>query len=260
MIGRVHLNQRAHQIRSAGDLADALDARPCGQDRRTISIMKELVLAADGQDMRVFGDDPERVEFLGPCNSQRIVGTEPAIAVMQAVIGVGGRIDEGRRNLRGNVDIPVQGRCHIHGFFSALREPLYTGLVLLQSKTNQSAACFPCRESSRFDQLRHSVLALSSSPWRPEVGVRSKARKSGSADMMGHRLQSRRSANRLAWSLALAALCLAWPVSIAAAQSADTVLFNGKILTVDKDFSVQQALAIGSGKVLATGTSAAMKK
>ena len=78
--------------------------------------------------------------------------------------------------------------------------------------------------------------------------------------MMGPGLQSRRNANRLARSLALAALCLAWPVSIASAQSADTVLFNGKILTVDKDFSVQQALAIGSGKVLATGTSAAMKK
>jgi predicted amidohydrolase YtcJ len=78
--------------------------------------------------------------------------------------------------------------------------------------------------------------------------------------MMGHGLQSRRNANRLARSLALAAVCLAWPVSIASAQSADTVLFNGKILTVDKDFSVQQALAIGSGKVLATGTSAAMKK
>jgi hypothetical protein len=46
----------------------------------------------------------------------------------------------------------------------------------------------------------------------------------------------------------------------ATAQTADTVLFNGKILTVDKDFSVQQALAIGQGRVLASGTSAAMKK
>ena len=38
------------------------------------------------------------------------------------------------------------------------------------------------------------------------------------------------------------------------------MLFNGKVLTVDKDFSAQQALAIGDGKVLATGSSAAMKK
>ena len=46
----------------------------------------------------------------------------------------------------------------------------------------------------------------------------------------------------------------------ATAQTADTVLFNGKILTVDKDFSTHQALAIGNGRVLATGSSAAMKK
>ena len=57
-----------------------------------------------------------------------------------------------------------------------------------------------------------------------------------------------------------AALCLAAPVTVAYAQTADTVLFNGKILTVDKDFSVQQALAIGHGQVLASGSSAAMKK
>jgi hypothetical protein len=57
-----------------------------------------------------------------------------------------------------------------------------------------------------------------------------------------------------------AALLLILPPNFASAQTADAVLFNGKILTVDKDFSVQQALAIGNGKVLATGTSAAMKK
>jgi predicted amidohydrolase YtcJ len=48
--------------------------------------------------------------------------------------------------------------------------------------------------------------------------------------------------------------------SAALAQSADTILFNGKILTVDKDFSVQQAIAIGQGRIVATGSSAAMKK
>jgi predicted amidohydrolase YtcJ len=46
----------------------------------------------------------------------------------------------------------------------------------------------------------------------------------------------------------------------ARAQTADTILFNGKIVTVDKDFRVQQALAIGHGDVLASGTTAAMKK
>ncbi|MGA7994245.1 MAG: amidohydrolase family protein, partial [Bradyrhizobium sp.] len=58
----------------------------------------------------------------------------------------------------------------------------------------------------------------------------------------------------------LAALCLSLPTSAASAQTADAVLFNGKIVTVDKDFSVQQALAIGHGQVLATGGNAAMKK
>jgi predicted amidohydrolase YtcJ len=58
----------------------------------------------------------------------------------------------------------------------------------------------------------------------------------------------------------LAVLCLAMPVSAASAQTADLVLFNGKILTVDKDFSVREALAIDHGQVLASGTTAAMKK
>src|SRR5664279_5445566 len=58
----------------------------------------------------------------------------------------------------------------------------------------------------------------------------------------------------------LALLCLTLSPNTAFAQTADTVLFNGKILTVDKDFSVQQALAIGHGQVLASGTTAAMKK
>ena len=58
----------------------------------------------------------------------------------------------------------------------------------------------------------------------------------------------------------LAGLCLALSMGAAAAQTADTVLFNGKIVTVDKDFSVREALAISHGEVLATGTTAAMKK
>src|SRR5215217_3105714 len=57
-----------------------------------------------------------------------------------------------------------------------------------------------------------------------------------------------------------AAFIAASPAGIASAQTADTILFNGKILTVDKDFASQQALAITDGKILATGTSAAMRK
>ena len=60
---------------------------------------------------------------------------------------------------------------------------------------------------------------------------------------------------------ALATLLVALSFATAAsAQTADTVLFNGKVVTVDKDFSVREAIAIGGGRVLATGTSAAMKK
>jgi predicted amidohydrolase YtcJ len=65
--------------------------------------------------------------------------------------------------------------------------------------------------------------------------------------------------------LSLRSLCgfavFAVAVSTASAQGAiDTVLFNGKVLTVDADFSVREALAIADGKVFATGTSADMKK
>jgi len=58
----------------------------------------------------------------------------------------------------------------------------------------------------------------------------------------------------------LAALSLISSITIGHAETADTVLFNGKILTVDNDFSVREALAIAQGRVLASGTSAAMRK
>ena len=58
-------------------------------------------------------------------------------------------------------------------------------------------------------------------------------------------------------ALVLMGLALTLP---ARAQSADTVLLNGKILTVDTQFSTRQALAIRDGKILALGSSAEMKK
>jgi predicted amidohydrolase YtcJ len=64
--------------------------------------------------------------------------------------------------------------------------------------------------------------------------------------------------NRL--TCGLAALALTLSTGAASAETADTVLFNGKILTVDKEFSVREALAIAHGRVLATGTSSAMKQ
>jgi predicted amidohydrolase YtcJ len=46
----------------------------------------------------------------------------------------------------------------------------------------------------------------------------------------------------------------------AAAQAPDTVLINGKILTVDAQFSTKEALAIRDGKIQAVGTSAEMRR
>lgn len=43
-------------------------------------------------------------------------------------------------------------------------------------------------------------------------------------------------------------------------QSADTVLLNGKILTVDPQFSVREALAIRQGKIAAVGSDAQIRK
>jgi predicted amidohydrolase YtcJ len=79
----------------------------------------------------------------------------------------------------------------------------------------------------------------------------------------GSPARKQRSARRPACCKALAAfgaLYFAALTGVASAQTADTVLFNGKVLTVDKDFSTQQALAIAHGQVLASGSTAAMKK
>ncbi|HZI51130.1 MAG TPA: amidohydrolase [Terriglobia bacterium] len=43
-------------------------------------------------------------------------------------------------------------------------------------------------------------------------------------------------------------------------QMPDTILINGKILTVDAQFSVREALAIHNGRILATGTTADIRK
>jgi predicted amidohydrolase YtcJ len=52
----------------------------------------------------------------------------------------------------------------------------------------------------------------------------------------------------------LVAASPAWP------QSADTVLVNGKILTVDNQFSTREAIAIREGKIVAVGSNADIRK
>ena len=44
------------------------------------------------------------------------------------------------------------------------------------------------------------------------------------------------------------------------AQTADTILLNGKVLTVDPQFSIQEAIAIRDGKILAVGKTADVRK
>jgi len=61
-------------------------------------------------------------------------------------------------------------------------------------------------------------------------------------------------------TLLLAALVVAFFAAQGSAQTADTILVSGKVVTVDDKESVVEALAIREGRILATGTSAAMRK
>jgi len=61
-------------------------------------------------------------------------------------------------------------------------------------------------------------------------------------------------------TLAAAILSLCILVSPAWAQTPDTILVNGKILTVDDRFSIREALAIHNGKILALGSTAEIQK
>src|SRR5262245_52944364 len=55
--------------------------------------------------------------------------------------------------------------------------------------------------------------------------------------------------------LALALAVFAAPV-VALAQAPETVLINGKIVTVDDRFSIVQALAISGGRIVKVGSTA----
>src|SRR5262245_35512766 len=59
----------------------------------------------------------------------------------------------------------------------------------------------------------------------------------------------------------LGAFLLSVLISTAAwGQVADTLLVNGKVLTVDRQFSIQQALAIHDGRILAVGKTGDIRK
>lgn len=46
----------------------------------------------------------------------------------------------------------------------------------------------------------------------------------------------------------------------AAAQSADVILINGKVLTVDRQFSIRESVAVRDGRIAALGTTAEIRK
>src|SRR6267142_4908246 len=58
-------------------------------------------------------------------------------------------------------------------------------------------------------------------------------------------------------ALAVGALVLAFP---AWSQSADTILVNGKILTVDNQFSTREAIAIRDAKIISVGSTVEVRK
>ena len=70
----------------------------------------------------------------------------------------------------------------------------------------------------------------------------------------------RSNAGGLGPSRGLAAVAVAVLASTLSAQIPDTILVNGKILTVDRQFSTQQAVAVRDGRIAALGTTAEIRK
>jgi predicted amidohydrolase YtcJ len=62
------------------------------------------------------------------------------------------------------------------------------------------------------------------------------------------------------WTIAVVGAVSALAAAPAAAQAPDTILLNGKILTVDAQFSTREALAIREGRIAALGRTADLRK
>jgi predicted amidohydrolase YtcJ len=60
--------------------------------------------------------------------------------------------------------------------------------------------------------------------------------------------------------LPLAAALIVTAPSLAQAPSPDTVLVNGHVITVDGNFSIAEAIAVGGGRFIAVGTNAAVRR
>lgn len=55
------------------------------------------------------------------------------------------------------------------------------------------------------------------------------------------------------WLIAISVTALVATGAAGAAEQADLILYNGKVLTVDKDFSIRSAIVVKDGKILAVG-------
>src|SRR5215467_13067074 len=65
---------------------------------------------------------------------------------------------------------------------------------------------------------------------------------------------------KIARTVLLQIILLAIAITGVAAETPDTILINGKILRVDSRFSIDQAIAIRDGKVLALGSTTDIRK
>ena len=62
------------------------------------------------------------------------------------------------------------------------------------------------------------------------------------------------------WTITLVVAAGALAGAPASAQAPDTILLNGKILTVDAQFSTREAMAIRDGRIAALGSAADVRK
>ena len=47
--------------------------------------------------------------------------------------------------------------------------------------------------------------------------------------------------------------------AVSVRENADSVMMNGKVITVDKDFSIRQAVAVKDGRIIGVGTNDEVK-
>ena len=59
--------------------------------------------------------------------------------------------------------------------------------------------------------------------------------------------------SKRSWLIPIAVSASLGTGSVGAAEKADLILYDGKVLTVDKDFSIKSAVVVKDGKIVAVG-------